>query len=411
MVQQDPSSTTRQDLGQQSPEGELSRRQFFAAGGTAAAGALGLPLPGTAPGGQEPREPAPAAGKAPPDFLEIVTNRGRPAGERDVAEKSVLRLDSAMNELYAATLANSKRNFRERFPILVALFNSQGGQMILYPPGKPPVVAGRVPVAYELAKSVGHSPMAVYEVVVPYLKDPAADGSWKGPLRTYRVQNRTALDGLGALDLSREGRDALAGTLELNIRFMDRCLEKGTYTLAELEGFARDQRPFLERGLWISANAQVTHWMDVLDGWKKLLGKDWDRLYAVTNALYLTRQNNILFTVLAQYMGREAINERLLLLETPEFNTTPEKMLDVLTRIVQDRSLGQVFFGDYYLTDAELLSDPSRRAIKEQVARRGMKLLLPTLAPFHSHGWPWRTDPADGTGPSSLYEIWKVDPR
>jgi hypothetical protein len=55
--------------------------------------------------------------------------------------------------------------------------------------------------------------------------------------------------------------------------------------------------------------------------------------------------------------------------------------------------------------------DPSRQAIKEQVAKRGMKLLMPTRSPFHSNGWPWRTDPKVGTGPSSLYEIRNVGPR
>src|SRR5262249_32972602 len=263
-----------------------------------------------------------------------VINQGKPASKRDVAEKSIITLDSAMNELYATTLTYSKRNFRDQFPIIIALFSGQGGQMILYPPGKPPVVAERVPIAYELAKSVSHSPMAIYQVVVPYLKDPTADSSWKGPMSTFRVQNQTALDNLEALDLSEEEKDALAGILKLNISFVDRCLEKGTCTFAELEDFARGQKPFLEKSTWVSGNAQVTHWMKVLDDWKKMLGKDWDKLYAATNTLYVTRQNNILFTILAQYMGKEAINERLLLLETSEFTTTPEKMLDVLTRIV-----------------------------------------------------------------------------
>src|SRR5437660_12446543 len=107
-------------------------------------------------------------------------------------------------------------------------------------------------------------------------------------------------------------------------------------------------------------------------------------------------------------MGREAINERLLLLETSEFATTPEKLLDALTRIVQDRSLGKVFFDDYYLMDVELMSDPTRKAIQAEAPKHGLKPLMPTLAPFHSHAWPWRTDPKDGTGPASLYEIWKI---
>jgi hypothetical protein len=46
-------------------------------------------------------------------------------------------------------------------------------------------------------------------------------------------------------------------------------------------------------------------------------------------------------------------------------------MLDVRTRIVADRSLGKVFFNDYYLMDVDPLSDPSRWAIQEQVAKRG----------------------------------------
>jgi hypothetical protein len=411
MTQRDASSGACQDDRQRSADGELSRRQFFLAGGTAAAGALGLALPEAALGERALPEPARAADQALPGFMEIVTNQGKPATKRDVAEKSVLKLDSAMNELYATTLTYSKHNLREQFPILIVLFSGQGGQMILYPAGKPPIVAERVPVAYELAKSVSHSPMAIYQIVVPYLKDPTADGSWKGPMRTFRAQNQTALESLEALDLARDEKEALAGILKLNLRFMDRCLETGSYTFAELEGLARAQKPFQEKAVWISGNTQVTHWMKVLDDWKKLLGKDWDKLYAATNALYVSRQNNILFTILAQYMGQEAINERLVLLETSEFTTTPEKMLDVLTRIVSDRSLGKVFFGDYYLMDTELLADPARRAIKEQDAKRGMKLLLPTLSPFHSHAWPWRTDPTDGNGPSSLYEAWQVDAK
>ena len=372
-------------------------------------GSLALSGPAFAEAAEPAR--AAAADAALPAYMEIVTDKGKSATKRDVAEAAVNRLDSAMNELYGSTLKFSKRNFRDQFPIIIALFSGQGGQMILYPPGKPPIVADRVPIAYELAKSVSHSPMAIYQVVSPFLKDPTADSSWKGPMRTFRTQNQTALDSIDALDLTKDDKDALAGILKRNIAFMDKCLEKGTYTFAELEEFAQGQKPFLEKSTWISGNAQVTHWMKVLDDWKKMLGKDWDKLYAATNTLYVTRQNNILFTILVQYMGKEAINERLLLIETAEFTTPPEKLLDVLTRIVADRSLGKVFFGDYYLMDVELLSDPSRRAIREQVAKRDMKLLLPSLSPFHSNGWPWRTDPKDGTGPASLYEIWKVDAK
>ena len=113
----------------------------------------------------------------------------------------------------------------------------------------------------------------------------------------------------------------------------------------------------------------------------------------------------ILFTILVQFMGEAAIGNRLLLMETTEFTTTPEKMLDVLGRIVSDRALGQVFFKDYYLMDAELLGGGGRKFIAAEATKRGMKPLLPPPAPFYSNEWPWKTDPKKGKGPTSLEEV------
>ena len=110
--------------------------------------------------------------------------------------------------------------------------------------------------------------------------------------------------------------------------------------------------------------------MKVIEGWKKKLGEDWERTYGVSNSLYVARQNNILFSVLVQFMGTETMGDRLLLIETPEFETTPDKMLDVLTRIVADRGLGMVFFKDYFLMDVELLGGGGRAAIEREMTTR-----------------------------------------
>jgi hypothetical protein len=68
-----------------------------------------------------------------------------------------------------------------------------------------------------------------------------------------------------------------------------------------------------------------------------------------------------------------------LLIETPEFTTTPETLLELLTRIVTDRGLGKVFFKDYYLMDAELLGSRARKVIEQEANQRGMTPLLPPL--------------------------------
>ena len=176
-------------------------------------------------------------------------------------------------------------------------------------------------------------------------------------------------------------------------------------------GFRPSRRAIKRAGLLlaltigIATAAQVGHWMKVVEDWKAKLGKDWERTYGVSNTLYIARQNNILFSVLVQFMGTETMGDRLLLIETPEFETTPEKMLDVLTRIVADRGLGMVFFRDYFLMDVELLGGGGRAVIEKEMAKRGRKPLLPPLVPFRSNDWPWKTDPTKGTGPARLEDV------
>jgi hypothetical protein len=339
-----------------------------------------------------------------PDFLRVVVAAENAASERTVAEESVLALNTAMMSIYDDALAKYKRNMRQRVPIILALFSGEGGRMILYRPGHEPLVADPVPIAYQLAKSVGHSSMAVYQLVAPYLAH-SSDRSWQAPMQAYRARNSAALDNLDVLDLPDGDREVLRAILRRNLVFMDACLEKGAFTYQELETFARDCTPHAARTIGIAARAQVGHWMAVVEGWKAMLGDDWDRAYAVSNSLYVTRQNNILFTVLAQFMGQEAIGDRLLLIETPEFTTTPEALLELLTRIVSDRGIGKVFFTDYFLMDAELLGSGARKVIEQEANRRGMPPLLPPLAPFYSNDWPWRTDPTKGKGPSSLEDV------
>jgi len=341
-------------------------------------------------------------GNGVPDFMRPVVADEPPASARVVAEHAVLALNASMMELYEASLVKFMQNMRDQVPIILALFSGQGGQMILYPPGQPPEVAPRVPLVYELCKSVGHSTMAIYEIVAPYVSNAYANQLWRPALEMYRTQNQTALEGLDALDISDDDRSNLRTILQNNIAFMDGCLERRGYSYDDVEKYIRDTTPHSVKTIATASSAQVGHWMSVIEGWKARLGEDWERTYGVSNSLYVARQNNILYSVLVQFMGTETMGDRLLLIETPEFETTPEKMLDVLGRIVADRSLGEIFFRDYFLMDVELLGGGGRAAIEREMANRGQEALLPTLAPFRSNDWPWKTDPAKGTGPARL---------
>ena len=337
-----------------------------------------------------------------PEYLRLVTAaKAKPADPKQAGSKNVLALSKAMMPIYSAGLVQFQQHVREKRPVIIALFTGAGGEMTLYRPGKEPITADTPPLTYQYAKSCGHSAMAMYPLTVPYLNSPE-DKSWMGPMQGFLAQNQKALASLKDIELSDEDRATLAAILEGNIGFMQTSLKNQQVSLEELQAFTKRFKPIADKAIWIAADTQVSHWMKVLDDWKKLVGDDWDELLAATNTIYVTRQNNILFSILVQYMGQEAIHRRLMLFETTGFETTKEDMLSLLTRIVADRSMGQLYFGDYYLMDYELLGSGARRAIEEQCAQRGMKPILPSLSPFNSTQWPWRTDPNSGTGPATI---------
>ncbi|MGB6283287.1 MAG: hypothetical protein WBG18_02500 [Xanthobacteraceae bacterium] len=305
----------------------------------------------------------------------------------ETATKDVLALNTMMFQLYGASGAIFRKNLLDNHPIILGLFTGAGGRFILYRPGQSPLEAPPVPIKYQLMKSVGHSTMALSEVVMPFL-DNASDTSWRGSLLAYRSQMQSALDDLNKADVLGDWQENSKLILANNIAFMDDCAKNGVITVAAFQAFAKKQAPLLKKNIAWAAQTQIGHWMGVIADWKKMLGSDWDKTYAASNAIYVARQNNMLFSVLAQFFGPDAINSRLVLIETISFTTTPEEMLDALTRIVADRSVGAAFFGSYYLMDYELMGGDGRAAIIDESKKRGMTPFLPPAVAFGSHQWP-----------------------
>jgi hypothetical protein len=320
----------------------------------------------------------------------------------ETATKDVLALNTMMFQLYDTSGAIFRKNLMANHPIILGLFSGAGGRFILYRPGQPPLEAPSVPISYQLMKSVGHSTMALSEVVMPYL-DNASDTSWRGSLLTYRSQMQSALDGLNKADVLGDWQENSRLILQNNIAFMDDCAKKGVITVAAFQDFAKKQAPLLKKNIAWAAQTQVRHWMGVIADWKKMLGSDWDKTYAASNTIYVARQNNVLFSVLAQFFGPDAMNSRLVLIETISFTTTPEQMLEALTRIVADRSVGAAFFGNYYLMDYELMGGDGRQAVIDENKKRGLTPFLPPAVAFGSHQWPTLITP--GSGPASLADL------
>jgi hypothetical protein len=350
-----------------------------------------------------------AESAAVPDFLLPVVLNSQPIpSKQELAGKAVYQLNNSMFNIYDNSLAIYQKNILARVPLIMALFSGKGGRFILYRPGQPPLEAPPVPSIYQAAKSVGHCAMATYACVAPYIATSHQDPAWIPLMKSYNLEIRMAKAAIVNLGVPDDQQDLLQDTLAKILTFQDACLKNGGFTYDEVQAYARGVEPNIEKLVALASSTQVAHWFQVMTEWKKLLGKDWEKTYGLSNSIYVARQNNILFTLLVQFFGEKAMNDRLLLLETTDFQTTPEDMLTAFARIVSDRVLGQVFFNDDRLMDYELLGFGGRAAIEKEMAARGEKALLPPLVPFNSTQWPFRIDPASGTGPKSFDDLHKM---
>jgi hypothetical protein len=336
-----------------------------------------------------------------PDYVKIITGTTPPAPV-DLATKNVLQLNTSMFSLYENSGLAFRKNILDHHPVILALFSTGGGRMVLYRPGQAPFEAPSVPRIYQVQKSLGHSVMAISEVVMPYLEN-AADKTWVAPMSAYLSEMKSALAGIDAADQPADWKPNSKAILENNVVFMEDCLAKGVITMDALQAYAKKQVPLLKLAINWAASTQVIHWMSVLDKWKQDLGADWDKTYAASNTIYVARQNNVLFSVLAQYFGPEAINDRLMLIETISFTTTPEDMLVSLVRIISDRSVGGLFFNNYHLMDYELMGGDARKTIISEMKKRGKEPFLPPAVPFGSKQWP--TLISGGSGAASLDDL------
>ncbi len=340
------------------------------------------------------------AGDVPDYFKEIVG--AETATPAEVGAKNILALNATMFDLYASAGQIFKKNILAEHPVILGLFSGAGGRFILYRQGQAPIEAPPVPIVYQLLKSVGHSTMALSEVVVPYLNSPN-DATWQSALTAYRSRMQSALDGLDAAPMRDDWKPVSREILRNNIAFMDEALRTNAISPEALQAFAKKQEPLLKKNIAWAAQTQVKHWMDVIDGWKQMLGADWAKTYAASNTIYVARQNNVLFSVLAQFFPPDAINDRLMLIETISFTTTPDDMLEALTRIIADRSVGAAFFGDYHLMDYELMGGDAREALIAEDKKRSIAVNLPPQVPFGSHQWPTLVTP--GPGAKSLADL------
>lgn len=285
---------------------------------------------------------------------------------------AALRNVLALRPEMIATLSEQQRLYQQKLlqnhPVIVALFSSTGGQFILYRPNHAPLVAPSLPNAqdYQLAAIVEHTAMSAYLLAIQEINNPVKSASWQNQMKSYQTKIALAENSINALDILPTEKELFHSILRQTNAFITENLRQGTISSAQTNTFAQTLKPYFVQLSKIVIGNQVTHWMQVTEDWKQLLGNNWQKAYGVVMYINTKPKNNIFLDILIHYMGQDAVGQRLFYFTADSYSPTAVQALDLLTNATPDKALATKLFGEYFLLYSQILGQTARGVIAQK---------------------------------------------
>ncbi|WP_409415767.1 hypothetical protein [Flavobacterium sp. PS2] len=266
------------------------------------------------------------------------------------ARNAVLAVDAAMQENY--TILKSEL-IEHLSPVIVVQNDGQGGTFTLVYQGTQESVQP-VPQLFQLVKSVSHTPLGIYVIIAPYLKEPHVK-DWIKPLEKFKETLQEALKNLPDAELPFHAQESCKKVLEGGIRFIDDSVKADRFSIDSFEAFTASVQSDIQTNMSYAAKAQVDGVEELLIRWRNKLGpEEWRKTYGIVLAIWTTEYLNQNWLILNHMMDPTTVDSHLFTIGIASFaeNTVPVA-LDNLARIVQDNiAAAMVFSEDSELADS-----------------------------------------------------------
>lgn len=259
------------------------------------------------------------------------------------ADAAIFAVDAAMRMNGGVLRAKVAEEIR---PVIVSQFDLRGGTYTLLTKTRMETVQPVDP-AFERVKSITHTPLGIYTIIAPYLKDPSAAG-WQQRLSEFRNIVTAAADGIERAEVPRIARFWSRAIVREAEGFMTTALDRGVFRISDFRKFARTVFPAVAGNLQIAANIQVSSTARLLRRWRGELGRDaWRDLYAICLVTWTIEFDNQQYLILRKFMDRRRIDQRLYVVAvgSVQENTIPTALSNLAT-IVQDKIAGHMVFGN-----------------------------------------------------------------
>ncbi len=272
------------------------------------------------------------------------------SNQKTRARNAVLAVDAAMQENYSALKSELIGHLS---PVIVVQNDGQGGTFTLVYQGTQETVQP-VPQLFQLVKSVSHTPLGIYVIIAPYLKQPHVK-DWIQPLKTFKETLQEALKNLPDAELPGLALASCTKVLDGGIQFINDSVKADRFSIESFQAFTASVQQDIQTNMSYAAKAQVDGVEALLERWRKKLGSEqWKKTYAIVLAIWTTEYLNQNWLILNHMMDPKTVDTHLITIGIASFaENTVAVALDNLARIVQDNiAAAMVFPQDSVLADS-----------------------------------------------------------
>jgi len=191
-----------------------------------------------------------------------------------------------------------------------------------------------------------------------------------------------------------EMRECMNKMLSSVINYCEGCLSTGILDIAKWEQLNQDNFPRIKQCMKASTKAQADACVRQLISWRDMLGPiEWRELYVVIPTVWAVGAENPRKTMMRQLVDKDRIDTHII---TSEYPRNHAEARTLLGRVVADRAIGRLVFGDEtkeqriktmgLSSEVDVVQDDSLVAIWEAIKSNGCPVRRPPSSNASSRG-------------------------
>lgn len=278
-----------------------------------------------------------------PELVDVVTYRGDCDKHLQLCAR---QMNTFMRENYKGFIHNVGKNI---YPLIIASdyeadYQGVGSTFTLYlRDGSQHKIAPTVDTNYEIYKAISHMALATFVILSPHFKNPS-NLQWHDQILKLKKDVEIFEDAVIHSNKDEVLKKKLLSLVLTYLSFYKQIIGDGKFSLEHFLVFTKDAFKQIKTFMDAATLEQAKAILPAMIKWKKMLGPtEWSKVYIMIPTVWPVALNSPRLQLFERLVDPDKIKTHII---TSEFPRNLDEAKDTVGRVVGDRAVGRIVFGN-----------------------------------------------------------------